>query len=367
MATEEAPLAPALVKLDQARQLLAALQNVDEVKAIRDQAEAMRVYARQAGLGLDAQNHAAEIKLRAERRAGELLRDMEKQAPGDYRKRYPADTVPPTLEEVGVTRLQSSRWQAVAAIPEPVFQAHVDGIRARGGELTSRGLQAVGKALGREQRQADLVAAYAAAPESPDARILDGDCLLALADVADGAVDVIITDPPYEASAVYLYGVLAAIAARVLKPGGHCLVMTGQMYLPQVLAQLTTQLTYHWTLAYLTPGAAPEIWARRVMTFWKPVLWLVNGPAAAGGSWVSDVVRSEAQDKAYHAWGQSESGMARLVERFSQPGELVLDPFAGAATTGVVAVQLQRRFLGVEIDAATARVARARLAQAQFS
>lgn len=72
-----------------------------------------------------AQNHAAEIKLRAERRAGELLAEMDKHEGG--RPVKTADTVsavtPPTLEQLGISDKQSSRWQGIAAIPEPLFEA----------------------------------------------------------------------------------------------------------------------------------------------------------------------------------------------------------------------------------------------------
>lgn len=56
----------ALAKLDKATQMLAEVKTVDDVKKIVNLAEAARVYAREVELGLEAQNHAAEIKLRAQ-------------------------------------------------------------------------------------------------------------------------------------------------------------------------------------------------------------------------------------------------------------------------------------------------------------
>jgi len=67
----------ALIKYDAARKAIAAAHRVDEAKKIRDRAEAVRTYAKLAG-DLDMQNMAAEIRIRAERRAGQLLLEMEK-------------------------------------------------------------------------------------------------------------------------------------------------------------------------------------------------------------------------------------------------------------------------------------------------
>ena len=71
-----------LVRLETARRLLAEVRSVDDAKAIHDVAEAARIYARQARLGLEAQNDAAEIKLRAERKLGELLAAIRAKHPG---------------------------------------------------------------------------------------------------------------------------------------------------------------------------------------------------------------------------------------------------------------------------------------------
>lgn len=135
-----------LVQLDQARQMLSEINSVDEVKSIRDKAEAMRVYAKQAKLGLAAQNHAAEIKIRAERRAGELLSEMEKHK-GGRPKEKTHDIVsvvskPPTLSEIGISTKQSERWQALASIPSEKFEAVIEHSKTETEtELTSASLQ----------------------------------------------------------------------------------------------------------------------------------------------------------------------------------------------------------------------------------
>lgn len=118
-----------LASLEQARALLERSKDLREVVEIRDRAEAVRHYAAAAGHGLALQNEAAELKLRAERKAGEVLAQMPKNPGG----RATSDT----LSEVGVEHHQSSRWQRVAALPESVFEAHIAETKAAGRELTS--------------------------------------------------------------------------------------------------------------------------------------------------------------------------------------------------------------------------------------
>lgn len=53
--------------------------------------------------------------------------------------------------------------------------------------------------------------------------------------------------------------------------------------------------------------------------------------------------------------------MLRLVELFTDPDDIILDPFAGSGTTGVAALRLGRRFIGIEKDARYAAIARERI------
>nr|WP_276599987.1 site-specific DNA-methyltransferase [Nannocystis sp. ILAH1] len=53
--------------------------------------------------------------------------------------------------------------------------------------------------------------------------------------------------------------------------------------------------------------------------------------------------------------------MLQIISQFTDPGETVFDPFCGSGTTGVAALRLGRRFIGVEFDLEMAAVARERL------
>jgi hypothetical protein len=71
---------------------------------------------------------AYEIRLRAERRAGELLGEMEKHSGGRPEKTgsEPRPVSTPKLSDLGVTKSQSSRWQRLADLPDEQFEAKVD-------------------------------------------------------------------------------------------------------------------------------------------------------------------------------------------------------------------------------------------------
>jgi site-specific DNA-methyltransferase (adenine-specific) len=159
--------------------------------------------------------------------------------------------------------------------------------------------------------------------------------------------DAVITDPPYPREFLPVFSELAEACKAAKVP--LVAVMSGQTYLPEVLARLCRHLRYRWTLAYLTPGGqAVQQFAEKVNAAWKPVL--LFGEA---NEWLGDVATSKTNDndKRFHGWGQSESGMADLVERLTKPDQLVCDPFVGGGTTAVVALALGRRFVGCDVDA----------------
>jgi 16S rRNA G966 N2-methylase RsmD len=219
-----------------------------------------------------------------------------------------------------------------------------------------------------EQKRNERLAQYPADTplDADNVRILVRDLrLLTDADIPDASVDVIITDPPYPAEFIGLFDALGELAARVLKPGGALVAMTGQTYLPDYLRLLSQHLTYRWTLAYHMPGHSVQVWPVQTLNQWKPLLWFSKDKPSLT-HWVNDYMASPLadKDKEHHDWGQSLPGMEAIVSRFSNPGDLVLDPFLGGGTTGAACLAQGRRFIGVEIDDAIARLAAGRI-QAQ--
>lgn len=161
-------MATELVQYERARLALAECKAVDEVKAWADKAAAMQAYGRMAKdktLEVDA----AEIRLRAERRLGEMLVEQKagaglaagargqlagKKRGGQALVTHEGQKAAPKLADAGISYDLSSRAQKLAAVPEAEFEAEVgqwrERVSAEGARVSAR-LQAAGE---REQRKA---------------------------------------------------------------------------------------------------------------------------------------------------------------------------------------------------------------------
>jgi hypothetical protein len=109
-------------------------QTIGEITEIRDKAEAVRKYAQSAALGLDAQNHAAEVKLRAERKAGRLLASLNLRG-GDRKSINQRDGL--KLDDLGISQNQSTRWQLQSRLPEDEFEEYLKSTRDAGLEIAT--------------------------------------------------------------------------------------------------------------------------------------------------------------------------------------------------------------------------------------
>lgn len=110
-----------LVRYDAMCRAIAEAYEVDEVKDIRDKTMALEAYFRQAK-NTEAERRACEIRLRAERKAGELLKAMEK-AKGGRPSKTSTAREEVSVTDLGITHKQSAKWQQLAEVPEEEFEA----------------------------------------------------------------------------------------------------------------------------------------------------------------------------------------------------------------------------------------------------
>lgn len=124
-----------LVRYEAMRVAIEEAHSVDEAKDIRRKAVALEMYARQAN-NRELERWVREIRVRAERRTGELLRVLPKASgargmagPGRGNKTASSKMSPfqdhPLIKNLGITHNQSSEWQKLANVPKEDFEAEL--------------------------------------------------------------------------------------------------------------------------------------------------------------------------------------------------------------------------------------------------
>lgn len=329
-----------LVVLTKAAQMLAEATTIQKAKEFKDLALSAAEYARQKHMGKAAIRHCLRYAIGGERKLGEFLAETERARGGEQYHEKPTGNkaLPvPTSLELGLTKRESADATIIGKLPIEQYEALWEKPERRPRVL-------------KEEKQRRRLAKLAEAQEKITAEARQR--LSEICDVRHCAMsvlfssgikpDCIITDPPYGKEHLHLYFELAQAAENVPLVA----VMCGQSYLPEILAGMCRHLKYCWTMAYLTPGGeSAQLWERKVNTFWKPILLFGERQ-----EWLGDVCHSKSNDKRFHGWGQSETGIGELVAKLTNPGELVCDPFCGGGTIALASLRLGCRFVGCDID-----------------
>lgn len=204
-----------------------------------------------------------------------------------------------------------------------------------------------------------------------DATLYLGDCREILPTL--GAVDAVVTDPPYSSE--------VAKGSRTRNDdefGGDKLVpfsiseadMRAVFDLCGLICRRWLVASIEWRYgrdlhenpprgmkfiragAWMKPNSAPQFTGDRPAQGWEFVAILHSDSAKmrwnGGGKraiWGTPAIRSNG-----HPTPKPTDLMLEWVEDFTDSGETILDPFMGSGTTGVAAIKLGRRFVGVEIE-----------------
>lgn len=224
--------------------------------------------------------------------------------------------------------------------------------------------------------------------------IRDGDCRDELLQLDPETVQLIFTSPPYAQEKSYeqgldynglqaLMGGVALNAFPAVRPGGFCVVNFGETtkYNPRTMCQLYT--TVFSAAGWLMHSR--RIWAKMFARCSLTGLNNIHTIPVAEYEHIytfrkppndREIIRSKLS---YHAiWdakgtaGYSDHPApfppdlaAKAIEVWTDPGDLVVDPFNGVGSTGVACVQMQREYIGIELNPKWAEDSRQRLGQAE--
>lgn len=230
-----------------------------------------------------------------------------------------------------------------------------------------------------------------------DWALIEGDCLEVLPTLPDKSVAHVITDPPYsrdlylryrtnagglravkETAQAYVLGANLRIGAidEMLEPVAEHLARVASRW---VLAFHDVEIDHRWRAAFgklyvrsgvwVKPNAMPQVSGDRPgQGFEMCTISHASGRKRWNGGglpavWVHNAENSQSSDRGLfqHPCPKPVELMLELVSLFTDPGELILDAFAGSGTTGVACLRLGRRFIGIEKDPKYAAVARERL------
>lgn len=170
----------------------------------------------------------------------------------------------------------------------------------------------------------------------------------------DGSVDLVVTDPPYPHEYLDEWWALGELVPRVLAKGGVLLCRCGHLMLHEYLDALACGgLRFGWIYAEPLPGSNVRFQGRKIAVSWQPWLAFSNGDWPSGRlGWHPDMLSESPRIKDRYVWGQKWTVAAELIQEFTTPDDLVLDPFAGVGTYGEAALSVGCRWIGIEMDRA---------------
>lgn len=196
-----------------------------------------------------------------------------------------------------------------------------------------------------------------------------------------GRVDAVVTDPPYGVNLGNHRGANDHRPTVLTKDGYASYDDTAENFKETIAPALRTALGMAdrgavfmagksaWMLPpadaiggiYLPSGMGRNSWGFVSM---QHCLFYGSAPDLHRGARATAIYSTEVSEKNGHPCPKPIGWMKWVVALASRPGETILDPFMGSGTTGVAAIKLGRRFIGIEIEPTYFDISCRRIAEA---
>ncbi len=216
-------------------------------------------------------------------------------------------------------------------------------------------------------------------------KVICGDCNKILPLIPDGAVDAVITDPPYGISLDTanksrgrgvggLTSKAMALANDYPKVYGDDKPFEPMKLVRRYFDKPMFLFGANFYHRQLPQSGAWVIWDKtgggRVMNDNADceLVWsnLDFAPRICHHLWNGLMKDSERQDRRVHPTQKPVALMSWIINKWTKPDDLILDCYAGSGSTLVAAKQLNRRYIGIEISGDYCEIARQRLAQQEL-
>jgi site-specific DNA-methyltransferase (adenine-specific) len=180
----------------------------------------------------------------------------------------------------------------------------------------------------------------------------------------ENSIDMIFTDPPWDAESLVCYEAAGRLANRVLKLGSYLAIYCGKMFLPEILDILGKWLDYAWTMCVYQPDNNHSTSHQGVGIFeaWRPIAIYRKPGEKRECRFEPDALKCTRQ-KDWHDWQQGIEPIKKYIGQLTDPGEIILDPFIGGGTIMVAARILGRHYLGFDRDEEAVKNTIVRLSQ----
>lgn len=211
-------------------------------------------------------------------------------------------------------------------------------------------------------------------------KLINGNAIDFMKTLEDESVDLIVTDPPYKVTArgnagnsggmmqsklsmqgkIFKHNDIRPIEYipefyRLLKDGSHCYIMTNHVNLQEML-NTATECGFRF-IKSLIWNKGNKIMGQFYMSQFEYILFFRKGKGKKiNKCGTADILnipnkKTKGEDgKNIHDTEKPVELMKILIENSSQEGELVLDPFLGVGATAMACKELNRDYIGVELD-----------------
>lgn len=206
-----------------------------------------------------------------------------------------------------------------------------------------------------------------------------GDCLEVMKEIPDKSIDLIVTDPPYGMSYqssrrtdkfnkieqddnLDWFVAFIKEGYRILKENSHIYIFCNDYSLGLFRNKteetgFTLKRALIWVKNNHTSGDLTVDYGNKS----EFILFAHKGRKLLNGKRDTNILNYSRVSKLQHPTQKPEDLIAYLIEKSSQAGDIIIDPFMGSGTTGVACKKLNRRFIGIELSEEYMKIAQERI------